>query len=161
MARRGELEPFLALHSVRRRKRIQRQRRRRRTGAVVAVAAVGIVVFLLLAGFGAGVALSDSCSLSSLKPVDIGANTFVYAADGSLLGSIPADHNRQPVSLRRMSAWLPKATVAVEDRRFYQHGGIDYEGILRALWADISAGKVVEGGSTITQQLVRNMYTGR
>ena len=161
MARRGELEPFLALHSARRRKRIQRQRRRRRTGAVVVATAVGIVALLLLGGFGAGVALSDSCSLSSLKPVDIGANTFVYAADGSLLGSIPADHNRQPVSLRRMSAWLPKATVAVEDRRFYQHGGIDYEGILRALWADVSAGKVIEGGSTITQQLVRNMYTGR
>ena len=60
-----------------------------------------------------------------------------------------------------MSSWLPKATVAVEDKRFYQHGGIDYVGILRALWADVSAGKVVEGGSTISQQLVRNMYTGR
>ena len=104
---------------------------------------------------------TTSCKLSSLKPVNIGANTFVYAADGSLLGSIPAERNRVPVPLRRMSSWLPEATVAVEDRRFYQHGGIDYVGILRALWADVSAGKVVEGGSTITQQLVRNMYTGR
>ena len=60
-----------------------------------------------------------------------------------------------------MSPWLPEATVAVEDKRFYQHGGIDYVGIARALWADVSAGKVVEGGSTISQQLVRNMYTGR
>ena len=59
-----------------------------------------------------------------------------------------------------MSPWLPKATVAIEDRRFYQHGGIDSVGIARALWADVSAGKVVEGGSTITQQLVRNLYTG-
>jgi penicillin-binding protein 1A len=84
----------------------------------------------------------------------------VYAADGSLLGVIPADRNRQPVALRQMTPWLPKATVAVEDKRFYQHGGIDYVGILRALWADVSAGKVVQGGSTISQQLVRNMYTG-
>ena len=60
-----------------------------------------------------------------------------------------------------MSPWLPKATVAVEDRRFYQHGGVDYEGIARALWKDVSAGKVVEGGSTITQQLVRNLYIGQ
>ena len=93
------------------------------------------------AGLGAGAALSASCGLSSLKPVDIGANTFVYAADGSLLGSIPAERNREPVPLGRMSCWLPKATVAVEDKRFYQHGGIDYVGILRALWADVSAGQ--------------------
>ena len=55
----------------------------------------------------------------------------------------------------RMSPWLPKATIAIEDRRFYQHGGVDYEGIVRALWKDVSAGRVVEGGSTIAQQLVR------
>ena len=60
----------------------------------------------------------------------------------------------------RMSTWLPAATVAIEDRRFYDHGGVDYVGIARALWRDVSAGKVVEGGSTIDQQLVRNLYTG-
>ena len=56
---------------------------------------------------------------------------------------------------------MPKATVAIEDRRFYQHGGVDVEGIARALWKNVSAGQVVEGGSTITQQLVRNLYIGR
>jgi penicillin-binding protein 1A len=56
---------------------------------------------------------------------------------------------------------MPKATVAVEDRRFYQHGGVDPEGILRALVADISAGRLVQGGSTITQELVRNLYLTR
>ena len=56
---------------------------------------------------------------------------------------------------------MRKGTVAIEDRRFYQHGGVDYEGIARALLRDIRAGKVVEGGSTITQQLVRNLYIGR
>ncbi len=74
---------------------------------------------------------------------------------------IPAERNRQPVPLKRISAWMPKATVAIEDRRFYQHGGIDVEGIARALWKNVSAGQVVEGGSTITQQLVRNLYIGR
>ena len=161
MARRREpIDPQLALHYTRRRKRIQRKRRRSRVGLVLALLVVILVVVVGAAGFGAGVAFSQSCSLSSLKPVNIGQNSFVYAADGSLLGVIPAVRNRQPVSLRRMSAWLPKATVSVEDKRFYQHGGIDYQGIARALWADVSAGKVVQGGSTITQQLVRNMYTG-
>ena len=56
---------------------------------------------------------------------------------------------------------MPKATVAIEDRRFYEHGGIDPEGILRALVADVSAGRIVQGGSTITQELVRNLYLSR
>jgi membrane peptidoglycan carboxypeptidase len=51
--------------------------------------------------------------------------------------------------------------VAIEDKRYWQHGGIDPIGITRALWADVSAGKVVQGGSTITQQLVRNLYISR
>ncbi len=161
MARRGAKGPQSWFHSARRRKRLARQRRRRRTGAIVVSALALVAVAVGAVGVGAGVVLTTSCSLSSLRPVNIGANTFVYAADGSLLGSIPADHNREPISMSRMSPWLPRATVAVEDRRFYEHGGVDYVGILRALWADISAGKVVEGGSTISQQLVRNMYTGR
>jgi penicillin-binding protein 1A len=78
-----------------------------------------------------------------------------------VLGAIPAERNRTPVSRKEMSPWIPKATVAIEDRRFYQHGGVDYEGILRAVIADIRAGKVVQGGSTITQQLVRNLYISR
>src|SRR5438132_7039089 len=57
-----------------------------------------------------------------------------------------------------MSKWVPAATVAIEDRRFWSHGALDYPGIVRALFADIRAGHVVQGGSTITQQLARNLY---
>ena len=64
------------------------------------LALVTLAVLVAVAGFGAGAAISASCSLSSLKPVNIGANTFVYAADGSLLGSIPAERNREPVAAR-------------------------------------------------------------
>ena len=54
---------------------------------------------------------------------------------------------------------MKNATVAIEDRRFYSHGGIDPSAIVRAGWEDLTAGgKPVEGGSTITQQLVRNLY---
>ncbi|RDI74096.1 PBP-1a-fam: IA-type penicillin-binding protein [Gaiella occulta] len=108
---------------------------------------------------GAGVyVFGSSCDLDALREARIGQNSFVYAADGSLLGSIPAERNRQVVPLTRISPWIPKATVAIEDRRFYEHGGIDPQGIARAVWADVRARRVVQGGSTITQQLVRNLY---
>ena len=103
------------------------------------------------------VAFGADCDLKTLRPVSIGQNSFIYAADNSILGAIPAEKNRQPVPLKRISAWMPKATVAIEDRRFYEHGGVDVEGIARALWKNVNAGEVVEGGS-ITQQLVRNLY---
>jgi penicillin-binding protein 1A len=151
----------LLVHRVHRRRRLDRRRRRRRAGAIVAMAGAAVAAILVFAGFGAGTAFSFSCNLNSLHPIAIGQNSFVYAADGTLLGSIPAERNREPVRLGRMSHWLPSATVAIEDRRFYEHGGVDYVGIARALWRDVSAGKVVEGGSTIAQQLVRNLYTGR
>ena len=120
--------------------------------------AAGLVALLVTVGFtGAAIVLND-CSLSTLKPIGIGPNSFIYAADGSLLGSIPAEQNRTPVTRAEISPWLPKATVAIEDRRFYHHGGVDPQGIVRAVVNDISAGKAAEGGSTITQQLVRNLY---
>jgi membrane peptidoglycan carboxypeptidase len=61
------------------------------------------------------------------------------------------------VPIARIPRRLQLATVAIEDRRFYEHGGIDLEGILRAGLKDLEAGRAVEGGSTITQQLVRNL----
>ena len=158
--RAGDLDDILR-HRGRKKRRADRIRRRRRAGVILAVFAIAIVIAVLSIGLGAGAALSQSCDLNTLRPVEIGQNSFVFARDGSVLGSIPAERNREPVSNRRMSKWLPRATVSIEDRRFYQHGGVDYEGIARAAWKDVTAGKVVEGGSTITQQLVRNLYIGQ
>ncbi|HMB79745.1 MAG TPA: biosynthetic peptidoglycan transglycosylase, partial [Vicinamibacterales bacterium] len=159
--RRGDDLDLILASRGRKKKRTDRVKRRHRAGAITGTVAIAIVVAVLTAGFGAGAALSQSCDLNSLRPVEIGQNSFVFAKDGSLLGSIPAERNREPVTLGQMSRWLPRASTAVEDRRFYQHGGVDYVGIARAAWKDVTAGKVVEGGSTITQQLVRNLYTGR
>jgi penicillin-binding protein 1A len=147
-------------HRRRRKRRQERIRRRKRVAIVLGVLGGVVVAIFLSVGLGAGAALTSGCDLNSLRPVEIGQNSFVFAANGSLLGTIPAEKNRQPVALSEMSPWLPKATVAIEDRRFYQHGGVDYEGILRAAWRDLTAGRVVEGGSTITQQLARNLYIG-
>jgi penicillin-binding protein 1A len=159
--RRADELDFILAHRGRKRKRSARIQRRRRAGAAAATFAIVIGIIFVTVGFGAGTALSASCDLNTLRPVEIGANSFVYAEDGSLLGSIPAERNREPVTSAQMSKWLPRATVAIEDRRFWQHGGVDYVGIARAAWKDVSAGKVLEGGSTITQQLVRNLYTGQ
>ncbi len=142
----------------RKRRRTERKRTRRRAFALGLVAAVALL-FVVAGAAVTGVAtFGTSCDLDSLQPVAIGENSFMYAADGSTLGVIPAERNRQPVAMDEISPWAPKATVAIEDRRFYEHGGIDVEGIARALWKNVSAGEVVEGGSTITQQLVRNLY---
>ena len=139
-------------------RRRPRRRSRRRPLLVVLLVVTGLLTVVALAA-GAGVyTFGSSCDLKSLREVRIGQNTFVYAADGSLLGSIPAERNRQVVPIASVSAWMPKATVAIEDRRFYSHGGIDPQGIARAIVADAKARSVVQGGSTITQQLVRNLY---
>jgi penicillin-binding protein 1A len=148
-----------------RRRRRQRRRRdkvvARRFAIFVTLAVIcGSIAAVVAAAFTSANGVLNNCDLASLKPVSIGQNSFVYAADGSLLGAIPAERNRQPVTLAGMSKWVREATVAVEDRRFYEHGGLDYEGIVRAAVKNLESGHVVQGGSTITQQLVRNLYIG-
>jgi penicillin-binding protein 1A len=147
----------LVVAGRRRRRRVARRRGRR--GLVVGGVALALIsAGIAAAGAASVLAFGSACDLDSLRPVAIGQNSFVYANDGSLLGVIPAERNRQPVSLSQMSPWVVKATVAIEDRRFYEHGGLDPEGIARALWENVKAREVVQGGSTITQQLVRNLY---
>jgi penicillin-binding protein 1A len=159
MGRRDELARLVVEQHRRRRRRLERTRRRRRAGALAAAALLVFAALLALAGVGGGVVFARSCDLSTLQPTSIGQKSFVYAADGSLLGAIPSERNRERVTLRRMSPWVQRATIAIEDRRFYEHGGVDYAGIVRAAWRDVTAGAIVEGGSTIAQQLVRNLYT--
>jgi penicillin-binding protein 1A len=150
---------------ARRRRRNRRHRDRVQSRRFVLVTILALVLttggVLAAAAFTGAQAFLNSCSLASLKPVSIGENSFVYAADGSLLGSIPAEQNRQPVALDQMSPLLAQATVAIEDRRFYSHDGVDYEGIVRAAVKNLQEGEIVQGGSTLTQQLVRNLYIGR
>jgi penicillin-binding protein 1A len=144
-----------------RRRRARKQGTRKRRGKIVLLALLIIVLAMIGSGVGAVAKFRSSCDLNKLKPVENGQNSFVYASDGSLLGSIPADKNRTRVALRGVSFWTRRATISIEDHRFYEHGGVDYQGILRAAWSDLRAGHVVQGGSTITQQLVRNLYISK
>jgi penicillin-binding protein 1A len=146
-----------------RRERVRRrraQRAKRRALVLAALSVLAALVAAMAAGTLTGASKALECDLSSLRPVTIGQNSFIYAADGSLLGSIPAEKNRQPMSLEKMSPAVIDATIAIEDRRFWSHVGIDASGVLRAAFKNLEAGRIVEGGSTITQQLVRNLYIG-
>jgi penicillin-binding protein 1A len=146
----------------------QRARRRRRrlrdSGRKKFLLALGVPFALVGIGVLAGaiwlIGVYDSApSLATLRPITKGEVSKVYAADGSLIGVIHSDTIRQPIASEKIPQDLKDATVAIEDRRFYSHGGIDPSAIIRAGWEDLTAGgKPVEGGSTITQQLVRNLY---
>jgi penicillin-binding protein 1A len=144
-----------------RRKRRDELRKHRRRQRVIVLGLILAPFILVAATLGGEAAFGAGCNLSSLQPVSVGQNSVVYAANGSELGVIPAERNRTPVAWRLISPWMPKATVAIEDRRFYEHGGIDPIGIARAVVADVRAGRIVQGGSTITQELVRNLYLSR
>ena len=158
----GDDSDLLALVALRR-ARLRRRRRPRRRPFLVAILVVGLLTIagVAAAAFTGRALVFGSCDLNSLRPVSLGSNSFLFASDGSLLGVIPSVTNRQPLLLGKMSPWLPKATVAIEDSRFWEHGPLDYRGIARALYKDVNAGHIVEGGSTITQQLVRNLYIGK
>ena len=75
--------------------------------------------------------------------------------DGNKLGVIQARDLRKAIPADQIPQTLKDATVAIEDARFYEHGGVDYEGIVRAAFKNLEAGANVQGGSTITMQLVR------
>lgn len=81
----------------------------------------------------------------------------MLAADGSLLAT-SGDLYGETVRLRDLPAHVPAAFIAIEDRRFRDHAGLDLIGVARALVANVTAGRVVQGGSTITQQLAKNLF---
>src|SRR3954453_9346220 len=146
----------------------QRHRRRRQHGgglagkALLAGAVVGIVAILgglSLVLYVVHVA-GTAPPLASLKANEPGENSILYAADGQRLGVIQADELRRHVQGDQVPKVFQQATVAIEDQRFYKHKGVDYEGVVRAAVKNITSHKTVQGGSTLTMQLVRNLYTG-
>jgi len=143
----------------------QRNRRRhRRRGGARSKLLLVVVGALAACAVGAVVAASwvidvaaDAPPLSNCRPIERGGNSLLIAGDGTRLGYIASEEARTPVAIDRVPADLRYATVAIEDERFFEHDGVDFEGGLRALIENIEAGKVVQGGSTITMQLMRNL----
>lgn len=89
---------------------------------------------------------------------DLAQNSFVYDANGKKIAEFEAEQSRETVGPRALGEYLPRAVIAIEDRRFYQHFGVDVEGVARAAWIDLRAWEVREGGSTITEQLMKNLF---
>ena len=123
---------------------------------LILLALAGVVVFF-------GFLLFVFLSLDDKDPFQIperAPGILVVAADGTTLverGSFFGDEAR----LDRLPKHMIDAIVAIEDRRFWHHFGLDPIGLVRALWVDLRAGRVVEGGSTITQQLAKNLFLQR
>ncbi len=86
--------------------------------------------------------------------------TIIYDATGNQLATLHGQENRFPVKLDQVPAIVQNAVIAAEDRKFFQHGGIDPLGIARATWADVRHKGATQGGSTITQQYVKQVYVG-
>ena len=99
----------------------------------------------------------DLNTLLKEKPWQV---SIVYSDAGEEVGEF-AKENRIPVSISKIPKDLRNAIVAVEDKNFYKHGGIDPMGIARAVWKNIESGRKGQGGSTITQQLSRILYLSR
>ncbi|MGP0101612.1 MAG: transglycosylase domain-containing protein [Solirubrobacteraceae bacterium] len=143
-----------------------RKRRHNRHGSSrilfvgLTVAAVSLVVGAIAAvGYVLHVA-HGTRGLTSRHARIGGGTSEVYAADGARLGAIQSDELRTPVGWSEIPSDLKNATVAIEDQRFYKDDGIDVTGIFRAAIKDLVRGQALQGASTITMQLVRNLYLG-
>ena len=98
---------------------------------------------------------SNIPEIGDLSTINRPQTTTVYASDGETILAEFQLEDRDPVSLDKINEYAIDATIAIEDERFYEHDGVDYFGIGRALLNNIAGGSI-EGASTITQQLVRN-----
>ena len=142
-----------------------RHRQERSRGSAGKKILLGLGVFAIAIAIAGGVAagwvldtMGDAPSIDDLKPLDSGENSQIFAADGTRLGFIDADIVRERVGLRKIPKALEEATIAIEDEHFYEHSGVDFQAIVRAFVENTEAGETVQGASTITQQLVRNLY---
>lgn len=142
------------------RRRKQNRRKKRRSLLLIGTSFfVLTLVFALLMGIQTVLALvHDLPKLDEEDLRSLGQTSKIYAADGSLLAEVFGTENRTIVTLDAVPKYLQQATIAIEDERFYEHSGVDYEAIGRAVFTNITSGSLAEGGSTITQQLVKNVY---
>ena len=125
-----------------------------------------IVTILLLgfigAGAGAGMVIA---TLKSTKPIDpskikelLNESSYIYAANGELIEKIQSEYHSEMVKYDELPEDLINAFLAIEDKDFFNHKGINPKRIVKALWEDVKARDNVQGASTITQQVAKNLY---
>lgn len=131
--------------------------------AILIILALMVLAFLILAGIVAGIFFSDKFVLTEEDLKITNMNGVIKDKNGEIIGTLSGDENRKIVTFDDMPEYLPKAFIAIEDKRFYEHNGVDikrtaYATIMYALnRGDSAAG----GGSTITQQLVKNLMNDK
>ncbi|MDQ7787989.1 MAG: PBP1A family penicillin-binding protein [Thermodesulfovibrionales bacterium] len=120
----------------------------------------GLIIFSTIAGIIGGFinwTVSDLPNIKLLEEYAPMESSRVYSSDGKVLAELYLER-RTFIPSYTIPDFVRKAFISVEDERFYSHPGVDLIGIMRALWKDIRAGGIVEGGSTITQQLARLLF---
>lgn len=132
-------------------------------GVILKISAVVAMVLLVLSLASVVYLYNLSMTLPDIE-VDADAlataqTSIVYAADGTVLAEWHGAEDRTIVPYHDMPSYLRDAVVAIEDQRFWEHNGVDLQGIARALQANAQSGEIRQGGSTITQQLVKLLFT--
>lgn len=139
--------------------RVKNRRKRALILRVLGLIALVMALTITLPFFGILVACAkDFPRLESLTSPQSAQTSRVYASDETLITTFHAEQHRIVIPLSDIPSKMQQAVVTVEDERFYQHGGVDLEAIARAIVVNLRSGRVVEGGSTITQQYVRNAF---
>jgi penicillin-binding protein 1A len=123
--------------------------------SLLAVLLIGIVLLFVGCGYVAGAVYS----MPEWDPQKLEGSetTIIYDQEGQPASRLYAEENRTAISLNDLPQYIPDAIVSIEDNRFFSHYGVDIEAIGRAMVANIKGGLGAEGGSTITQQLVKKL----
>ncbi|BBL79666.1 hypothetical protein RxyAA322_15200 [Rubrobacter xylanophilus] len=146
----------------------RRRRMRKRSGlwgrlrvvllVVTGMAALGVAGLLASFSYAYYALADDLPDLDDYRSVELAQTSVVYDAEGNVVDQLYGVQNRFVVELDEIAPTLQNAVVAIEDHRFYQHRGVDFRAILRAARTNIATMSIREGGSTITQQLIKNTY---
>jgi penicillin-binding protein 1A len=144
-------------------RRKNRPKKRRRIRKLRLLSLLLVLLVLGVSSFTLGLMRAIAAQIPTLDPAKAStkqANTYLYASDGrTVLAILRGSQARIFVQSSEISPWIKHAIVATEDKRFYEHNGVDVRGILRAVWNDVR-GRPVQGGSTITQQYIKNVVNG-
>ena len=125
---------------------------------VAVILSAGVVMAVGAGAFAVPYGMLEHAGTGEPRPIELGAlaqRSYVYDAGGGILAALKDEENRQPVPLAEVPPHVVNAILAVEDAGFWIHDGVDVRGMLRAFRANVDAGDISQGGSTITQQLVK------
>lgn len=147
-----------------------RKKHKRRNAPKIIAAVIAIILVFVTINIAIGASLlylssifvtdffKDLPDIKDFSPVENALTSKIYAFDGTLIGTLHGAENRELVTLNQIPKNLINAVISIEDERFYEHKGVDFEAFLRSLLINIQTGEIVQGFSTLTMQYIRNVY---